>query len=110
MDHMFTKRDGKFGSVDFEYSGVGVAITRPSGLILPAAPRNLISSSRANISFHRNQWNRGDTEANALTILHELGHVFNFSRGSGGFAIGNLAELKDPYSFDKLIMSKCGFQ
>jgi hypothetical protein len=107
---MFVRRDGQFGRVDFEYSGVGVAETRPAGFVLPSFNRNLIQASRANISIHRNYWNAGDDEANAQLILHELGHVYNFTRGSGGFAIGNLSEAADPYAFDKVINEKCHFK
>jgi hypothetical protein len=52
-------------------------------------------------------WNDGNTDENARTVLHELGHAYNFLRGSGGFARSNLAELKDSYAFDKEIEQKC---
>lgn len=105
---MFLGRSSEYGTVDFDYHGVGAAETRPSGRILPSPfNRNLIQSTRANISIHRNVWNIGNTDENAETILHELAHLYNFSRGSGGFAIGNLAEGSDPFAFDKIIKEKC---
>jgi hypothetical protein len=109
LTHMFSLRDGEYGTIDFEYSGVGVAETRPAGFRFPNIfKRNIIQGTIANISFHRNFWNLGNTEQNAATILHELGHVYNFTVGSGGFRIGNLSELGDSFAFDKLIKDNCG--
>ena len=104
---MFIQRNSEYGRVDFNFAGVGVAETRPAGFILPSFNRNLVQGSSANISIHRDFWNRGDTNFNANTILHELGHVYNFVRGSGGYAVGNLIEARDPFAFDKLIKEKC---
>jgi RHS repeat-associated protein len=104
---MFIERNSEYGRVDFEYSGVGAALTRPGGIVLPSINRNLVQGSSANITIHRDYWNRGNTDFNANTILHELGHVYNFVRGSGGFAIGNLSEASDPFAFGKLIEEKC---
>jgi hypothetical protein len=52
-------------------------------------------------------WNDGNVTNNAETLLYELGHAYNFLKGSGGFAISNLAEIRHPNSFEKLIDTKC---
>jgi hypothetical protein len=105
---MFVLQNTTYGSVDFNYTGVGTAETRPAGIILPNPFNpNLIQGSRANISIHRNFWNGYGADQNAETILHELGYVYNFTRGSGGFRISNLTEGDDRSAFDKLIETNC---
>jgi RHS repeat-associated protein len=110
LNSMFgEEHNNEYGTVDFEYEGYGAAYTSPIGRrFFNPFNLNLIQADRANISIHRNWWNGYGEDQNASTILHELGHVYNFSRGSGGFAISNLTEGRDPAVFDKLIRKKCG--
>jgi hypothetical protein len=53
-------------------------------------------------------WNAGDADENALTLLHELGHAFNFLKGAGGFVFGNI-DIKGNHSgkYDAEIKEKC---
>jgi hypothetical protein len=44
---------------------------------------------------------------NAETLLHEMAHLYDFVRGSGGFAVSNPAEILDKDIFDKIIEDKC---
>ena len=43
------------------------------------------------MSLNRRYWNIGNASENAETLLHELGHIYNFTRGSGGFSLPNRA-------------------
>jgi hypothetical protein len=103
---MFERRSNEYGTVDFEYTDDAVAQTTPAGFPLPSINQG-ITGSRANIHFNRRWWNVGNAAENAETLLHELGHLYNFTRGSGGFALPNRAELTDDRAFDKLIKEKC---
>ncbi|MFN7919438.1 MAG: RHS repeat-associated core domain-containing protein [Bryobacteraceae bacterium] len=107
---LFVNRNGPLGSVNFElYDPKTVAQVRVS---FTAPLSNVV------VSFNRLFWNRGNTEENALTLLHEMAHAYNylFLQGSGGFAISNLRELSPidsdtkgvgPYVFDRTILEKC---
>jgi len=58
----------------------------------------------------RNSWNMGNTDQNALTLLHELAHVYNIRQATlGGFAIGNFVENRfgQAYAFDKILDRQC---
>jgi RHS repeat-associated protein len=100
---------GSLGSISFVDmgSGWGVAQAGPAGwLPLPG----LAGKVSITINVYNDAdlyWNDADTDENARTLLHELGHAFNFLRGSGGFALRNGAERTDKYAFDKLIEEKC---
>jgi RHS repeat-associated protein len=55
-------------------------------------------------------WNSGNTDFNAETLLHELGHVYDLIRGSGGSEIKTpdalFGDKKSQYN-DWLIDTKC---
>ena len=93
--------------MDFNYTGDGAAKTTPTGTLLPSLS-NGITGTGANISIKGpDYWNVNNIDYNAETLLHEMGHLYNFSRGSGGFAVKNPAEFKDSEAFDKVIHQKC---
>ena len=48
-------------------------------------------------------WNNGNPYENALTLLHELGHVFNNLAGAGGFKLPDA----DNSKFDAEIKKNC---
>ena len=119
-----TTREGKFnpvsvltdivygshndGSISFSLHSPdwGVAQTRPAGLLpIPGLARK--AKTTINELSGYGFWNNGDTTENAETLLHELGHIFNDLKGSGGFALSNAAESNDPYAFDKVVKQKC---
>jgi hypothetical protein len=52
-------------------------------------------------------WGAGDAGENAETLLHELGHVFNFIHNAGRFTVSNFAEFRDHYAFDKEVKKHC---
>jgi RHS repeat-associated protein len=101
---------GSFGSTSFQNKGPtwGVAKTSP---VITKSPFNLGKKVNVTINSYTGTngtyWNDGNTNENASTLLHELGHVFNFLRGSGGFAVSNITELKNPYAFDQAIQQNC---
>jgi len=76
-----------FGSIAFKDLGAngGVAKVTANGI-----PRLTSSATITINTFSQpgtNLWNEGNTDQNALTLLHELGHVYDLIRGSGGSAI-----------------------
>ena len=104
---MFGLRSEAYGSVDFERQGINEeAKTTPAGFLLPNINQGL-TGSRANVHPNRRFWNMGGVSNNAETLLHELGQVYDFTRGSGGFTLPNRAELGDDFAFDKVIEEKC---
>jgi hypothetical protein len=52
-------------------------------------------------------WNIGNDEYNANTLLHELGHAYNFLRGSGGSKLDNLLEPIRGGHNDDIIKQNC---
>jgi RHS repeat-associated protein len=106
LTSLIISRDNTYGSVNFDYTGNGAALTTPNGFPIPSLSAGITGTS-ATISIKASWWNVNNVAYNAETLLHELGHVFNFVRGSGGFALPNRAELKDSQAFDKLIEDKC---
>src|SRR6266496_3335036 len=104
LTNMLGLNNGVYGTVDFDDTDpTSAAITKPAGLLTPSVNQGLRGSS-ANVHLNSMSWNRpSNTDGNAETLLHELGHVYNFTRGSGGFALPNRAELGDDQAFDKLI-------
>jgi RHS repeat-associated protein len=100
---------GRFGEIKFENKGGkwGVASTTPAGRFPIPALAGRVTSTINSYDDTNTYWNDGMTDENAKTLLHELGHAFNFLRGAGGFAISNLKEIRDPYVFDKLIEDRC---
>jgi hypothetical protein len=101
--------NSKFGTVKFENKGSdwGVAKTYPAGRFPIPGLAGKVSITINTYNDGNLYWNDGYVDENAETLLHELGHAFNFLHGAGGFAISNLAEIKDPYAFDKRIWDKC---
>ncbi len=97
-----------FGSIHFAMHppNWGVAETRPAGLLPIPGLSGKVSITINELSSY-GFWNYGDSNENAETLLHELGHVFNDLRGAGGFALPNSAERADPRAFDALIQQKC---
>ena len=109
LTSLFATRDGSYGTVNFTYTGDGDALTTPKGF--PRLSRTQgIQGSSATVSINAESWNIGNTEFNAETILHELGHVYNFTRGSGNFAVSNPAEIRNAEAFDEVIKDKCNLQ
>jgi RHS repeat-associated protein len=53
------------------------------------------------------EWNKGNAEYNALTLLHELAHAFNDIIGLPKFSLNNDAEKSDPNVYDKLLKQDC---
>ena len=98
--------DGKYGSVNFDYTGSGNAQTTPNGFPRPSLNAGITGSS-ATISIKASDWNIGNVDFDAETLLHEMGRLYNFVRGSGGFAVSNRAEIVDGEAFDKVIKDKC---
>ena len=102
---------GSFGHIQFQNKGGGwgVALTTPAGkLPIPVLSGRVTITINEYISPSGSlYWNAGDTTANAELLLHELGHAFNFLRGSGGFAISNLSEYRNSMAFDNIINKTC---
>jgi hypothetical protein len=107
LTSLFLTRDGTYGSVNFNYTGNGAALTTPTGVLLPSFS-NVLAGTGATISINPAVWNIDDVGFNAETLLHEMGHLYNFSRGSGGFALSNPKELWNSGAFDALIGKDCG--
>ncbi len=106
LTSLFQAQSGTYGSVNFGYTGNGSALTTPNGFLLPNINQGLTGTS-ATISINSTYWNDNNVAFNAETLLHEMGHLYNFVRGSGGFALPNKAELKNASAFDTLIDQKC---
>jgi len=106
LTSLFFAQDGRYGSVNFNYAGNGSALTTPNGFPLPSL-RSGITGTSATISINASSWNVDNVPFNAETLLHEMAHLYNFVRGSGGFAIPNRAELANSDAFDKVIEDKC---
>ncbi len=87
--------------------GAAAALTTPTGFLTLSFNNGLVGSG-ATISINSMMWNVYNVGFNAETLLHEMGHLFNFSRGSGGFAPPNVAELRNSQAFDQLIHKDCG--
>jgi hypothetical protein len=105
---LFFAADGTYGSVDFNFTGPGAALTTPTGILLPSL-RYGVTGSSANISINApGYWNVDNVNYNAETLLHEMGHLYNWVRGSGGFALSNFSEGKNSGAFDALINKDCG--
>lgn len=105
---------GKFGSIEFADRGPswGVAKTTPAGVVLPRLRPPFVSSNKVTITINsfddaKLYWNDAKTDGNASTLLHELGHAFNFLRGSGGSQLRNLGEFTDDKVNDRLIKETC---
>ena len=109
LTSLFLTQDGSYGSVNFNYTGNGSALTTPTGFPLPSL-RSGITGTSATISLNAKDWNVNNVAFNAETLLHEMGHLYNFVRGAGGFAVPNRAELKDKEAFDKVIEDKCSLK
>ena len=92
--------------MNFNYTGVDAAKTTQNRFILPNFNQGLTGTS-ATISINSNTWNNTTVDYNAETLLHEMAHLYDFVRGSGGFALKNRAEFADHQAFDKLIEDKC---
>jgi hypothetical protein len=99
----------KYGSVKFAEIGTNnVATTVPAGrLPIPGLAGSVLITINSHDDPNYNFWNNASTMEQAETLLHELGHAYNFLRGSGGFAISNLREIRDPYAFDKVVNENC---
>jgi RHS repeat-associated protein len=106
LTSLFGTRDGTYGSVNFNYTGNAAALTTPNGLPTLSVSQGIRGSS-ATVSINSSWWNIDNVPYNAETLLHELGHVYDFVRGSGGFALKNRAEIKNNQAFDQLIKQKC---
>jgi len=87
------------------------AQTTPSGYL--RNPFRLVGfASKVGITINTyngaGYWLQATTTERAETLLHELGHAFNFmSHRTGGFTISNTAEIKDKYAFDKVVNKNC---
>ena len=103
----------KFGNVVAQNAGPvdWVADTSPPGAALH--PLRLIGFAKTvtmkiNTYNAIGYWPQLSTAERAETLLHELGHAFNFmSHNTGPFKVSNLAELKDKYAFDKEVQKNC---
>ena len=75
----------KFGSIKFadKSTSWGVAQVTPNGLPCLASKATITINSTVSPGY----WNSNNVDQNALTLLHELGHVYDLIRGSGGSAI-----------------------
>jgi hypothetical protein len=91
---------GTFGTLKFEHKGAdwGVAGVTPNGI--PKRSTVTITINTYNDGKGA-WWNAGSIDHNAHTLLHELGHVYDLTKGSGNSA------LKTPDSIP-LIGSKRG--
>jgi RHS repeat-associated protein len=100
---------GDLGQIKFENKGGdwGAAKTTPGGRFPVPGLAGRVNVTINSFNDQGLYWNDGNGDENAKTLLHELGHAFNFLRGAGGFAISNLKEIGDAYAFDKLIEEKC---
>jgi hypothetical protein len=109
LTSLFLTQGGTYGSVNFNYTGNGAALTTPNGFPTPSITQGIQGSS-ATVSINSAYWNVDNVAYNAETLLHELGHVYNFVRGSGNFALSNSSELTNSGAFDQLIEAKCNIQ
>lgn len=82
---------GTFGTLTFEDKGAnwGVASVSPNGV--PKLSTVTITINSYN-DGQRTWWNGGYVDYNAETLLHELGHVYDLTKGSGN------SVLKSPDS------------
>jgi RHS repeat-associated protein len=79
----------QYGSINFSFIPLTVdAITTEvlPGLPLANSPKPVVIINSLYIPG-TSLWNNGDALNNAITLLHELGHVFNLLSGSGGSMI-----------------------
>jgi hypothetical protein len=78
----------KYASVTFtSLSPLEAAVTAESGFwIFKKATIEINTYNDPSTGVY---WNAGNTQANALTLLHELGHIFNFLFGNGSSTIIN---------------------
>jgi hypothetical protein len=105
----------KYGKITFENKGAGgdIAKTTPTGsvFIYPLPP--FLKSNAVDIVINTYNddahlyWNDGDADENAVTLLHELGHLYNFVRGSGGSQLSNLKEAFNSSANDNILITKC---
>jgi RHS repeat-associated protein len=108
LTSLFVGQTGTYGTVDFNYTGNAAAVTSPTGFpILPSFTQGLTGTS-ANISMNAQYWNIDNVGYNAETLLHEMAHLYDFVRGSGAFAVSNIAELTNSGAFDAIIHKDCG--
>jgi RHS repeat-associated protein len=73
---------GTFGTLKFDNKGAkwGVAGVSPNGVPkLSSVTITLNSYNDGTLAY----WNLGNTDFNAETLLHELGHVYDLTKGSG---------------------------
>jgi RHS repeat-associated protein len=98
----------KYGRIQWVNAGETdwTATTYPSGL--PPIP-GFAPSVRIKINTYNGPgyWGSGDAADNAETLLHELGHAFNFIHGAGGFPVSNFTEFRHPYAFDDEVKKNC---
>ena len=99
----------EFGNIEFKALGKGVvAKTNSAGrLPIPGLAGKVIIFINTYNSDTGLYWNDANVDENAETLLHELGHAFNYLRGSGGFAISELGEIRNRYAFDNRIRETC---
>ena len=97
----------QYGRIVWQDQGRGdVATTYPAG---PLPIPGLASRVTVKINTFNSPgwWGAGDASDNAETLLHELGHAFNFIHNAGGFAVPDYAEIRAPYAFDKVVKKNC---
>ena len=100
---------GRIAWADKGGGGWGVALTRPTFPFIPGQASGVVTTINTYLAPVKTlgYWSEGDPTENAMTLLHELGHAFNFIRHAGGFSISNFAEAKDNYAFDKEVKKNC---
>ncbi len=101
------KKYGRIAWGDKGGGGWGVAQTRPTFPFIPGHASGVVMTINTFQTSIAGYWSAGDPAENAETLLHELGHAFNFIRNAGGFAIPNSAENADKYAFDKKVRKNC---
>jgi hypothetical protein len=87
----YSQAGNKYGGASFALLPLPVAaITEP---LPPMVAGYYVTGYLAGVFINTitipglNAWNNGGTFDNAITLLHEMGHVYNFIVGSGGSQI-----------------------
>ncbi len=86
----------KYGSVDFKDLGseYGAQEYVPVLRHIPFRKKTVL------IDLNTEYWNNANTDANALILIHELGHAFNDLFGKGSATMENDASLTNPMDQD----------
>ena len=100
LDALTTEGGSLYGDIVFEPHSKGDVASIDGG-------GDSVHISINSLGTTGSRWNRGNTQENAITLLHELAHAFNRLSGAGGFKLREADDERDKNAFDNEIKKNC---